>query len=92
MNEIDEATRKRIIEQQRRAMNDMHRGHLGIVGNTVTNVYDAIAWLFTRPWTPVAFFLVVGFVVGHFAMQWAFDAGIEYGRNSCGVTTLYKNK
>jgi len=87
--EMDEATRKRIIEQQRKAANDMHRGYIGRAG---AGFGEIIADLVNSKWTWRVAVFILALFLGNFLADAIFKVGIEYGRNSCGVTTLYKNK
>lgn len=87
--EVDEATRKRIIEQQRKAMNDLNRGYIGRAGS---GFGESIADLVNSKWTWRVAVFILALFLGNFLAQSIFQAGIEYGRNSCGQTTLYKNK
>lgn len=53
---------------------------------------DTIRMIVNSKWTLRVVLFIFALFVGNFLAQAIFKAGIEYGRNSCGVTTLYKNK
>ena len=51
-----------------------------------------VKWRIPSKWVWRAVVFAAALFVGNFLAQAIFQAGIEFGRNSCGVTTLYKNK
>lgn len=56
-------------------------------------MYDInVKWHIPSKWLWRVAVFILALFLGNFLADAIFKAGIEYGRNSCGQTTLYKNK
>ena len=56
-------------------------------------MYDInVKWHIPSKWLWRVAVFILALFLGNFLADAIFKVGIEYGRNSCGQTTLYKNK